>query len=96
MIIMLLDVVNSLPSELIPRVHWSNGCPTNTQYKRLCYTTKANCEISETCSCEEHCAWNLCRLTVPPHDCILETNSEWQWDTSKNAWVAQIIQGKYF
>lgn len=46
-----------------------------------------------TCSCEEHCNWDSCRLTDPPTDCLNGLNSEWKWDYIERAWVAQVIQG---
>ena len=46
-----------------------------------------------SCSCEDHCGWDLCRLSVAPPECIIGTFSEWQWDYVKKAWVAQVIQG---
>ena len=49
-----------------------------------------------TCSCEEHCAWDLCRLVNPPNKCLRGTRSQWQWDSFKNAWVAQVIEGNKF
>ena len=59
-----------------------------------------NCEISAgyrtrfgVCTCDDHCSWDLCRLLEPPDDCLLRTNSEWIWDSLKNAYVAQIIEG---
>ena len=50
-------------------------------------------DLVKTCSCEEHCAWDLCRLAIPPDECLRGTGSQWQWDTFKNAWIAQITQG---
>ena len=47
------------------------------------------------CTCNDHCSWDLCRVSEPPDDCLQGTNSEWQWDNLKNAYVAQIIDGKY-
>ena len=69
--------------DLIPR---SSGkqCPTNSRYK----------DGLGTCSCEDHCGWDVCRLVRPPNYCILGTFSEWQWDTKKNGWVAQVVLGK--
>ena len=75
---------------LIPRPN-TNGCPKNTFYKRAIHF-KTGSKV-DTCSCEEHCAWDLCRLTVPPKECIMGTNSQWQWDKFKNAWVSQTNQG---
>ena len=46
-----------------------------------------------TCSCEDHCGWDLCRLTIPPMECIKGTHSEWQWDDTKRAWIAQVKPG---
>ena len=69
--------------ELIPRVN-ADGCIGNTLYKKG----------FGSCSCEDHCGWDLCRLTLPPMECIEGTFSEWQWDDKKLAWVAQIKTGK--
>ena len=60
-----------------------DGCPMHTDKK-----TRVG-----TCSCEEHCSWDLCRLKEPPDDCLFEARSEWTWDYKKNAWVAQLIKG---
>ena len=68
--------------ELIPRSS-PDECPKNTQYKHGL----------GTCSCEDHCGWDLCRLTVAPIECLVGTNSVWKWDNVRNAWVAQITQG---
>ena len=67
---------------LIPRAK-ETKCPGNTKYKGGI----------GTCSCEDHCGWELCRLAVAPRECIAGTHSEWQWDHEKNAWVAQVITG---
>lgn len=68
--------------DLIPRSE-VNECPRNTQYK----------DGIRTCSCEDHCGWDLCRLVKAPDDCIVGTHSEWQWDHVQTAWVAQVIPG---
>ena len=49
-----------------------------------------------TCTCDDHCSWDLCRLSNPPDDCLLGTNSKWKWDKRKKAYVAQIMMGMYF
>ena len=67
---------------LIPRSS-NNECPKNTHYK----------EGFGTCSCEEHCGWDVCRLVKAPEECILDTFSEWQWDAMKNGWIAQVTLG---
>ena len=61
-----------------------------------------DCEVSATyrnrfgvCTCNEHCSLDICRLYEPPNDCLQGTNSEWKWDSLKNAHVAQIIDGMY-
>ena len=69
----------SLDVDLIPRPN-EHGCPSQTSYK----------EGIGSCNCEDHCSWDLCRLTVPPTRCIEGTNSEWHWDDTKSAWVAQV------
>ena len=63
-------------------------------------SSKENCAIKATyrprfgvCTCNEHCSWDLCRVSDPPNDCLWGTGSEWQWDDLKNAYVAQIFTG---
>ena len=46
-----------------------------------------------TCSCEEHCNWDSCRLTDPPMKCLEELYSSWYWDYIRGFWVAQVIRG---
>ena len=75
----------SLNVDLIPRTN-ADGCPKNTLYKVL-YGLGS-------CRCEDHCSWELCRLTVPPKQCIIDTYSVWQWDDKIRAWVAQVNQSK--
>ena len=72
----------SLEVDLIPRAK-ENECPRNTQYKKGL----------GTCSCEDHCGWDLCRLVVAPWACIEATHSKWWWDNTKAGWVAQVTQG---
>ena len=43
----------------------------------------------ETCHCEDHCAWDKCRLTEPANECLIGTNSTWVWSSQNNYWVAQ-------
>ena len=85
------------PAEfLMPRPQ-SKKCPKSTQYKEgEKRDEKAGEKLDDTCSCGEHCAWDLCRLATPPDKCLQGTNSNWQWDKFKNAWVAQVIQGNHF
>ena len=73
----------SVDVELIPRAN-ANGCPSKTYYK----------DGLGSCSCENHCGWDLCRLVVAPTECITGTHSKWEWDDMKRAWVAQIQPGK--
>ena len=71
---------------LIPR-SYSYDCPGHMHYKAWAL------EGPGSCSCEDHCGWDVCRLEVAPLDCIAGTYSEWQWDYVKHAWVAQITLG---
>ena len=73
----------SVNVELIPRII-QERCPKGSHYK----------EELDTCSCEEHCNWDSCRLTDPPKDCLLEIGSKWHWDYIEEAWVAQVMQGR--
>ena len=68
--------------ELIPRAT-ERRCPKESTYR----------EELGTCSCEEHCHWDSCRLTDPPTDCLLEIHSKWHWDYIEEAWVAQVTIG---
>ena len=72
----------SIKTELIPR-STNKQCPSNSRYK----------DGLGTCSCEDHCGWDVCRLVKAPDDCLLGTLSEWHWDTMKNGWVAQVVLG---
>ena len=47
------------------------------------------------CTCDDHCSWDLCRTFDPPIDCLFGTNSRWEWDPPRNAWVAKIFEGNY-
>ena len=80
----MLLVSYSLDVDLIPRSS-AYECPRNTKYKAFLGLG--------SCSCEDHCGWDGCRLVKAPGECIKGTNSEWRWDTEKAAWVAQITQG---
>ena len=46
-----------------------------------------------TCFCEYHCSWDKCRLEDPPNECLFGTQSKWFWDSNKNFWIAQILEG---
>ena len=66
------------------------------------HASKDECEVIAAyrerfgvCSCNDHCSWDTCRVSEPPQDCLLSTNSEWKWDNLKNAFVAQIIHGMH-
>ena len=75
----------SVNIDLIPRPN-ADRCPSRMHYK-------TSQDINGSCSCEDHCSWDMCRLVVPPMECLMEIYSEWQWDYVKKAWVAQVIQG---
>ena len=68
--------------DLIPRRN-DYHCPKNSIYK----------EGLGSCSCEDHCGWDVCRLVKAPDECIQQIFSEWQWDTIKHGWVAQVVLG---
>lgn len=72
----------SVDVELIPRAI-KGHCPKGSNYK----------EKLGTCSCDEHCTWDSCRLTIAPNDCLVDINSKWVWDPLEGAWVAQVIPG---
>ena len=72
----------SVNVDLIPRTH-QGRCPKEGQYRK---------ELG-TCSCEEHCNWDACRLTDPPEKCLGGLYSKWYWDYNRRFWVAQVIKG---
>ena len=74
----------SVDVDLIPRSK-TDACPRNTKYK----------DGLGSCSCEDHCGWDVCRLVVAPMECLVGTFSKWHWDHVKNAWVAQVTQDPY-
>ena len=86
---MFLLFVEYLPADALIPLPDGKKCPKDTQYKE----NKVGRDLVKTCSCEEHCAWDLCRLAIPPDECLCGSGSQWQWDTFKNAWIAQITQG---
>ena len=57
-----------------------------------CLPNKAYRDRFRTCSCDSHCSWDVCRLSTPPFDCLMGTESTWRYDNAKNAWVAQILK----
>ena len=89
---MFLLFVEYLPADALIPLPDGKKCPKDTQYKE----NKVGRDLVKTCSCEEHCAWDLCRLVNPPNKCLRGTRSQWQWDSFKNAWVAQVIEGNKF
>ena len=78
-----IELGYSLDVNLIPRSP-THACQNTRQYRKLL----------GTCGCEEHCSWDVCRLEEPPNDCLHGTKSIWKWDHLKNAWVAQLLEGK--
>ena len=78
---------------LIPRTLTTGQCPQNTKYRPLRIPEHSYIPTIHTCNCEDHCNWDMCNLVLPPKECLLNTNSIWQWDDWKNTWVAQVILG---
>ena len=72
----------SVHVDLIPRPN-PNQRPKKIEYR----------EGLGSCSCEDHCLWDVCRLVQGPKECLLGSFSEWKWDNIKNGWVAQVILG---
>ena len=63
---------------MIPKIPES-GCPLGT-FKGI-----------DTCFCEDHCSWEICRLINPPYGCLSRIGVEvyWLWDNNEDAWAAQ-------
>lgn len=59
-------------------------CPEGTSYGTGRY---------DTCICEDHCSWDICRLHEAPEECLIGVDSRWVWDYQKEIWVAQVMQG---
>ena len=66
----------------------NNGCPSNTVG-----CSGSDCNHPDSCFCEQHCSWEMCKLHEYPNDCLVDVKSVWKWDSKKHSWVAQ-VQGK--
>ena len=57
----------------------TSGCPYGTF------------DSLNTCFCEDHCSWDICRLVNPPNGCLSRIKGEviWVWDNNEDAWAAQ-------
>ena len=82
--------------DLIPRQPLV-GC-VKESIKRTKYTKSSKVQRPDfsTCSCEDHCRWDMCRLKYPPEKCLFGTSSKWTWDLRENAWIAQRSSGNIF
>ena len=47
----------------------------------------------ETCYCEPHCSWAMCRLESPATDCLVDQRSTWKWNPEKRYYMAQKMNG---
>ena len=61
--------------------------------KEYCLPNNIYRERFRTCSCDDHCSWDLCRSLTPPSHCLLGKDSIWKSDNIKNGWVAQLRRG---
>ena len=45
-----------------------------------------------TCFCEDHCSWRMCKLRIPPPECLSSAlvATEWAWDDKNSYWIAQV------
>ena len=80
----------SLDVGLIPR-RSLDGCPKNKGRREFQYHTHLS--PVDTCTCEDHCSWDMCLLVHPPEECMCGTGSQWYWDSGISVWVAQVVQG---
>ena len=91
------DTSYSLDIDSIPRSLAVEGCPKNGKYRKLKlieYSIRYPIYYDfNTCSCENHCGWDMCNIVHPPQECLLNSSSSWYWDYRKNTWVAQVILG---
>ena len=78
--------------KLVPRLQVSGTCPEGaSSYVRLLEGSTYN--TITACYCEDHCGWEKCRLYEPPNECLIDRDSIWVWDSQKNYWVAQVVEG---
>ena len=56
-----------------------------------------DCNRPQTCFCEEHCGWEVCRVFEYPEECLTEVKSVWVWNSKKQFWAAQLggIRSQY-
>ena len=75
---LLISTETTINKKSIPKIP-DNGCPSGT-FKGI-----------DTCFCEDHCNWEICRLTNPPKDCLsrIAGGAVWLWNDNVDEWVAQ-------
>ena len=71
--------------DLIPRQP-ADGCYERS-VKRLHFST---------CTCQDHCRWDICRLADPPNECLFGTGGNWIWASREKTWIAQVTGGSMF
>ena len=59
-------------------------CQDSTMYHKI-----AN---HATCFCEDHCSWRMCKLRIPPPECLPSAlvETEWTWDDKNSYWIAKV------
>ena len=74
----LISTELAINEKSIPKIP-DNGCPSGT-FKGI-----------DTCFCEDHCSWEICRLTNPPKECLSRITGKavWSLDDNADGWVAQ-------
>ena len=90
------NIISELTILIIPVTAKDYGLNTNLiprSPKDDCLPNKIYRERFSTCSCDDHCSWDLCRSLTLPSDCLLGKDSIWKLDNVKNAWVAQLRRG---
>ena len=56
-----------------------DGCPIGTD--------ECNGDgCPNTCFCEDHCSWKICKLEKPPKNCLMHTNRKWHYNQRNYYW----------
>lgn len=74
----MITTETTIKRKFVPKIP-DSGCPPGT-FKGI-----------DTCFCEDHCSWEICRLINPPKDCLsrIDGGAAWLWDDIEDAWTAQ-------
>ena len=52
------------------------------------------CDVPNTCFCEDHCSWKRCKIDKPPQSCLAHAKREWVYNLERKYWRTA-LKGKY-